>query len=277
VADSDTESDGVFAIDALSDSEISTVPDLLTLSSGDDTEERLNFAISDEDWFSEVDEEDLPSPSDWETEPAAPSSGSDTDSFIKLYDSGSTCLISPYKEHFETLSDIPNVHWNPSVTELISCEGEEGETDAPNMMISTHLPRTLVASPQVMVEEEGMFEGEGATEQLMALLEDDDPAELAMSLAQFTADTEVLEPTSLADGPRWEEGIHEKPTSDEVIYMCQPPRFESKDHPYHVCQLQKTLYGLKQSSCRWYQKFVEILVEKIGLTQCDIDQAVFFS
>ena len=36
-------------------------------------------------------------------------------------------------------------------------------------------------------------------------------------------------------------------TNDEVIYMHQPPGFESIDHPHKVCHLRKTLYGLKQS------------------------------
>lgn len=66
-------------------------------------------------------------------------------------------------------------------------------------------------------------------------------------------------------------------TDEEVVYMRQPPGFESTEYPTKVCRLQKTLYGLKQSGRRWYQKLVEILVDKIGLTQCDVDQAVFFS
>ena len=66
-------------------------------------------------------------------------------------------------------------------------------------------------------------------------------------------------------------------TNDEVVYMRQPPGFESMDHLKQVCHLQKTLYGLKQSGRRWYQKLVEILVDNLGFTQCDIDQAVFFS
>jgi hypothetical protein len=55
-------------------------------------------------------------------------------------------------------------------------------------------------------------------------------------------------------------------TNEEVVHMRQPPGFESTDHPKHVCHLQKTLYGLKQSGRRWYQKLVEILVDRIGLT-----------
>jgi hypothetical protein len=59
--------------------------------------------------------------------------------------------------------------------------------------------------------------------------------------------------------------------------MRQPPGFKSKEHPTKVCQLQKTLYGLKQSGRRWYQKLVKILVDNLGFTQCDINQVIFFS
>lgn len=232
------------------------------------------------------------------------------------------------------------------------------------------------------MEEPEILREEAAIEKLMAILEiEDDTAELALALSEFTADTEALEPTSLAEAkkrpnwPQWETGIREELTTletagtweltdlpnganlvgskwvfrakkdaagnivhykarlvaqgylqvpdvdyfdtyapvanlasirtvfalaarldlelhqidikgaylngeltkDEVIYMCQPPGFESKECPNQVCRLRKTLYGLKQSGRRWYQKLVEILVDKLGLTQCDVDQAVFFS
>ena len=65
-------------------------------------------------------------------------------------------------------------------------------------------------------------------------------------------------------------------TPDEVIYMRQPPDYASRDHPNQVCRLLKTLYGLKQSGRRWYQKLVNILVGTLGFTRCDVDQAVFF-
>ena len=65
-------------------------------------------------------------------------------------------------------------------------------------------------------------------------------------------------------------------TDDEVIYMCQPPGFKSADHPHKVCHLRKTLYGLKQSGCHWYQQLVEILVDELGFTQCSVDQAMYF-
>ena len=65
-------------------------------------------------------------------------------------------------------------------------------------------------------------------------------------------------------------------TPGEIIYMRQPPGFKSQDHPNQVCHLKKTLYGLKQSGRRWYQKLVAILVGALGFSRCDVDQAIFF-
>jgi hypothetical protein len=66
-------------------------------------------------------------------------------------------------------------------------------------------------------------------------------------------------------------------TKDEVIYMKQPPGYSVSDPngTSLVCHLQKTLYGLKQSGRRWYQKLVEIM-EKLGFKRCEVDQAVFY-
>ena len=66
-------------------------------------------------------------------------------------------------------------------------------------------------------------------------------------------------------------------TNDEVIYMKQPPGYSVSDPKEKalVCRLQKTLYGLKQSGRRWYQKLVDIM-EKLGFKRCEVDQAVFF-
>ncbi|MCO5603933.1 hypothetical protein L7F22_058089 [Adiantum nelumboides] len=46
---------------------------------------------------------------------------------------------------------------------------------------------------------------------------------------------------------------------EEEIYMMQPPRYISKEHPDHVCKLIKSLYGLKQSPRQWYRRFHECM------------------
>jgi hypothetical protein len=108
-ADDNSKDDRVFAVDCLSDDE-SYIPDLLSTELSDkDADDRTVFVVNNEDWFSEIDKNDLP---DWDTVSAAPNSGSDTDSFIELaakvssghidgpvvelYNSGSTRHISLY-------------------------------------------------------------------------------------------------------------------------------------------------------------------------------------
>ena len=60
----------------------------------------------------------------------------------------------------------------------------------------------------------------------------------------------------------------------EVLYMQHPPGYKSHDTGNHVLCLVKTLYGLKQSGCRWYQKLSSIFIS-LGFQQCSVDQAVF--
>ena len=42
---------------------------------------------------------------------------------------------------------------------------------------------------------------------------------------------------------------------DEIIYMAQPEGFIAKDQKKKVCKLQKSIYGLKQTSRSWNIKF----------------------
>lgn len=65
-------------------------------------------------------------------------------------------------------------------------------------------------------------------------------------------------------------------TPDEVIYMRQPPGFPYPDASGKVLRLLKTIYGLKQSGRRWYQKLTSILTELLGFSRCNVDQAVFY-
>ncbi|GJS60756.1 ribonuclease H-like domain-containing protein [Tanacetum coccineum] len=41
----------------------------------------------------------------------------------------------------------------------------------------------------------------------------------------------------------------------ETVYMHQPPGFWDLQHPDHVCLLQRSLYGLKQTPRAWFQRF----------------------
>lgn len=42
---------------------------------------------------------------------------------------------------------------------------------------------------------------------------------------------------------------------EEEIYVVQPLGFVDHEHPEHVCQLRKSLYGLKQFSRNWNKAF----------------------
>jgi len=64
-------------------------------------------------------------------------------------------------------------------------------------------------------------------------------------------------------------------TKNENIFMKQPPSYPAPNSSGKVCHLLKTLYGLKQSGHRWYQKLMEILMKCLGFVRSDVDQAVF--
>lgn len=70
--------------------------------------------------------------------------------------------------------------------------------------------------------------------------------------------------------------LNGKLNDDEEIYMRQPPGHIDPYHPHHVCHLRKTLYGLKQSGRRWYQRLCEILVDHLGFTRCEVDHSTFY-
>ena len=69
--------------------------------------------------------------------------------------------------------------------------------------------------------------------------------------------------------------LNGKLTSEETIFMKQPPGYAASGLHDKVCRLLKTLYGLKQSGRRWYQCLVEIM-KLLGFLQCEVDQAVFY-
>ena len=63
--------------------------------------------------------------------------------------------------------------------------------------------------------------------------------------------------------------------TDEVLFMQHPPGYKAPDTGARVLRLIKTLYGLKQSGQRWYQKLTPIF-SSLSFKRCAVDQAVFF-
>nr|GEV00723.1 copia protein [Tanacetum cinerariifolium] len=61
---------------------------------------------------------------------------------------------------------------------------------------------------------------------------------------------------------------------NETIYMHQPMGFRDSSYPNHVCLLKKLLYGLKQASRAWYQRFAEF-VSTIGFVDIKCDYSLF--
>ena len=66
-------------------------------------------------------------------------------------------------------------------------------------------------------------------------------------------------------------------TADEVLYMKQPPGYAMKgpDGKVLTACLHKSIYGLKQAGCQWYQKLVEIMT-KLKFMRSEVDSAVFY-
>nr|ABN08283.1 hypothetical protein MtrDRAFT_AC155889g9v2 [Medicago truncatula] len=56
----------------------------------------------------------------------------------------------------------------------------------------------------------------------------------------------------------------------EEVYMAQPPGFTVNGASHLVCQLRRSLYGLKQSPRAWFVRFSNVLQE-YGMTRCEVD------
>jgi hypothetical protein len=60
----------------------------------------------------------------------------------------------------------------------------------------------------------------------------------------------------------------------EDVYMQQPPGFEDSRYPSHVCKLQRSIYGLKQSPRAWYARLSERL-NQLGFVSSKADTSLF--
>ncbi|GJZ65526.1 ribonuclease H-like domain-containing protein [Tanacetum coccineum] len=60
----------------------------------------------------------------------------------------------------------------------------------------------------------------------------------------------------------------------ETVYMYQPLGFVDAWFPHHVCRLQRSLYGLKQTPRAWFQRFAGY-ANKVGLSSSRCDSSLF--
>jgi hypothetical protein len=61
---------------------------------------------------------------------------------------------------------------------------------------------------------------------------------------------------------------------DEIVYCQQLPGFVDPTHPDYVYHLRKSLYGLKQASRSWCQRFATFL-RQLGFVASASDTALF--
>jgi hypothetical protein len=57
--------------------------------------------------------------------------------------------------------------------------------------------------------------------------------------------------------------------------MRQPPGYEHKNLPHHICKLDKVLYGLKQAPRAWYSRLSTKLTS-LGFKESKADTSLFF-
>ena len=69
--------------------------------------------------------------------------------------------------------------------------------------------------------------------------------------------------------------LNSKLGNDEVVYIKQPPDFETRNRKDWVMRLLKSLYGLKQGAKNWYDALYRALLE-LGFTRTEADHGMFY-
>jgi Reverse transcriptase (RNA-dependent DNA polymerase) len=63
-------------------------------------------------------------------------------------------------------------------------------------------------------------------------------------------------------------------TLDEEVYMTLPPGYKNVSNSSLVCELKKTIYGLKKSPREWYAK-LSLSLLKINFVKSSADFSMF--
>ena len=61
---------------------------------------------------------------------------------------------------------------------------------------------------------------------------------------------------------------------EEDIYMAQPNGYVDEDHPEFVCQLKRSIYGLKQSPRMWDQTIDNFMLD-LKFHKCKTDHCIY--
>ena len=62
---------------------------------------------------------------------------------------------------------------------------------------------------------------------------------------------------------------------EEEVYIKQLEGFVIHEHKSHVCRLKKSLYGLKQTPCAWYENMDGFLMS-LGFKKSVVDPNLYY-
>jgi hypothetical protein len=63
---------------------------------------------------------------------------------------------------------------------------------------------------------------------------------------------------------------------EEEVYIKNSKGFIIHNEKYHVCRLKKSMYGLKQAPCAWYEKMDGFLMS-FGFSKSVVDPNLYYN